>query len=108
MLFVYNEDGALEVVADEAEARRKYEVHDVESGVVRFFDAQGRALAPQFPNRSTRKFLGIRLSSDPGPFEFHLAPDPREDLRDSLGPTVVLMQNPWFPDLAAVHAHLGR
>ncbi len=41
MIFAFVEDGNLEIVADAAEARRKYEGVDVENEVVRFFDEQG-------------------------------------------------------------------
>ena len=108
MLFAYNEDGTLEVLADEAEARRQFQAQDVESGTIRLFDASGNPLAANFPQRSERKFLGVRISSHPGPF--HLAPSSAPDaetLADAFGPTVVLMPNKWFANLDAVRAHLG-
>lgn len=108
MLFAYNEDGTLEVVADVIEARARFESSDVESGAVRLFDAAGKPLEPHFPSRSEKKFLGVRVSSDPGPFELAPAIDGSEMLDDALGPTVVLMPNRWFPNLDAVHAHLTQ
>lgn len=107
MLFAYNDDGRLEVVADVTEARRRFESSDVESGAVRLFDERGRPLTPRFPHRSERRFLGIRLSDDPGPFELEPAPAGDESLREAFGPTVVLMPNQWFADLEAVRAHLS-
>lgn len=107
MLFAYNDDGRLEVVADVSDARRRFESSDVESGAVRLFDERGRPLTPRFPHRTERKFLGIRISDDPGPFELNPAPDGAESLREAFGPTVVLMPNPWFPDLEAIRAHLA-
>ena len=106
MIFAYNEDGRLEVVGDVSEARRQFETSDVESGAVRLFDETGRLLTPQFPQRSERKILGIRVSSDPGPFELVSAGENQETLQEALGPTVVLMPNRWFANLDAVHAHL--
>lgn len=107
MLFAYNDDGRLEVVEDVTQARRQFESSDVESGAVRLFDERGRPLTPRFPHRSERKFLGIRISDDPGPFELDPAPDGAETLREAFGPTVVLMPNRWFADLEAVRAHLA-
>lgn len=107
MIFAYNEDGTLEVVADLAEARRQFESGDVESGAVRLFDEAGKPLTPYFPNRTEKKILGLRVSSDPGPYELAPATDD-EALEQALGPTVVLMPNRWFPNLDAVHAHLAQ
>ena len=108
MLFAYNEDGRLEVVADEAEARQQFEGFDVESGAIRLYDASGKQLTQVFPKRSTKKFLGMRISDDPGPF--NLVPSTERDaerLQDALGPTVVLMPNRWFENLDAVQDHLA-
>jgi hypothetical protein len=106
MLFAYNDDGTLEVVADEAEARGKFQSADVESGAIRLFDASGKALTPVFPERSQRKFLGMRLKDDPGPFD--LVPSPGgEGLQEAFAPSVVLMPNRWFTNLEEVRAHLA-
>ena len=107
MLFAYNDDGRLEVIADEDEARRSFEATDVEAGVIRFFDSRGEPLTPRFPQRSPRKFLGMSFSSDPGPFELAPPADGGETLIDALGPAVVLMKNRWFTDIDAVRAHLS-
>jgi hypothetical protein len=107
MLFAYNDDGRLEVVADEDEARRSFEATDVETGVIRFFDSRGEPLTPRFPQRSPKKFLGMSISNDPGPFELVPGGDGEETLLDALGPTVVLMKNRWFTDIDAVRAHLS-
>lgn len=48
MIFVFVEDGTLEVIEDLEEARRRYEGIDVESGVFRFYDENGCFLAPKF------------------------------------------------------------
>lgn len=108
MIFAYNEDGTLEVVADVAEARGRFESSDVESGAVRLFDSTGKPLEAHFPKRTEKRFFGLRVSSDPGPYELAPATDDGETLDQALGPTVVLMPNRWFPDLDAVHAHLTQ
>jgi hypothetical protein len=107
MLFAYNDDGRLEVVADEAEARNNFAASDVEAGVIRLFDENGKVMTPTFPDRKSKKFLGMTLSSDPGPF--HLMPSGAdgERLLESLGPTIVVMPNRWFKDIDAVKAHLA-
>lgn len=108
MLFAYNDDGRLEVVADVAEARRQFASSDVESGAIRLFDAAGQPLTPAFPQRSERRFLGMRISSDPGPFDLLPSREPdAETLPQALGPTVVLMPNQWFGTLEAVQSHLA-
>lgn len=106
MLFAYNEDGTLEVVADEAEARRHFEGDDVESGAIRLFDRTGSPLKATFPNRSERKILGMRVSDDPGPFTLVPGEPEGETLSQALGPSVVLMPNRWFKNLEEVHVHL--
>lgn len=108
MLFVYNDDGRLEAIADEAEARRSFEPADVDAGVIRFFDDAGKPLTARFPNRREKKILGVVVSSDPGPFELEpSSTDDDETLLEALGPTVVLMKNPWFDTVDAVRRHLG-
>jgi hypothetical protein len=108
MLFAYNDDGRLEVVEDVAEARDNFAASDVEAGVIRLFDETGRHMAPHFPERSEKKFLGMKLSSDPGPFHLQPAAPGAARLLDELGPTIVVMPNRWFKDIDAVKAHLSR
>ena len=108
MLFAYNDDGRLEVIGDEEEARRSFAASDVEAGVIRFFDSGGAPLTARFPQRSRKRFLGMSISSDPGPFELAPSTDGGETLLDALGPTIVLMKNEWFADMDAVRAHLAR
>ena len=107
MLFAYNDDGRLEVVADVAEARDNFAASDVEAGVIRLFDEHGHYMAPHFPERSEKKFLGMKLSSDPGPLHLKPADASGESLLDALGPTIVVMPNRWFKDIDAVRAHLA-
>ena len=109
MLFAYNEDGTLQVVADVDEARRHFEANDVESGAIRLFDQMGRPLSAVFPHRSERKFLGIRVSDDRGQYDLVTSEQNAvEALGAVLETAVVLMPNPWFADLAAVRLHVER
>ena len=75
MIFVFVEDGTLEIVDDVAEARKNNEGVDFENEVVHFFDEQGRYLEPNFtkPNRYG-KFLWIFNWCQSG--EYELIPNP--------------------------------
>jgi hypothetical protein len=109
MLFAYNEDGTLEVVADIDDARRHFQRRDVESGAIRLFDAAGNSLRPVFPHRTERKILGVRLSEDPGPYDLVAKESAASESFESvLQEANVLMPNPWFADLAAVRSHFER
>lgn len=108
MLFAYNDDGTLEVLASQDDARTHFEGHDVESGAIRFFDADGRPMIPSFPKRSERRILGMRVSDDRGPFELAITnASDAESLEDALAPSSVMMPNRWFTDIDAVRAHLA-
>ncbi len=48
MIFIFVEDGTLEVVNSVEEVRRNCEGIDVENGVFRFFDENGSQLEPRF------------------------------------------------------------
>lgn len=60
MYFVFVEDGSLEIVETIEEVRKYYEGIDVESGVYKFFDKNGKRLKPKFtiPNK-VKKYLRI-------------------------------------------------
>ena len=68
MVFVFDEDGSLEVLDNKKQARQ-YEAIDVESGVFVFYDEDGTWLAPKFTkqNRHRRFLWGSILSQ--GTFE---------------------------------------
>jgi len=109
MLFAYNEDGTLQVVADIDDARRHFRPDDVESGAIRLYDSAGRPLSPVFPHRSDRKVLGIRVSDDPGAYDLvAMDADTPDSLRAVLDEANVLMANPWFADLASIRDHIER
>ena len=108
MLFAFIEDGTLEVVADLAEALRRFEPIDVESGVVAFYDDWGRPLSAVFPHRSERRFLGLRLDSDPGPYELQLNADATATpIGAVLAETAALTPNRWFSSLDDARAFLA-
>ncbi len=70
MIFAFNEEGTLEILAGAAEARRDYEGIDVEAGMVTFYDEHGASLAPVFSvaNRHGH-FLGLFPWSASGVFD---------------------------------------
>ena len=110
MVFVFAEDGTLEVLAGPDEARRNYEGIDVESGVFRFFDESGICLEPRFtkPNRAGR-FLGIFRWAESGEFMLVPAPDAEgDDIYTCLREVSELKPNPWFNDLGEVGRFLTR
>jgi hypothetical protein len=108
MLFAYIDDGRLEVLEDIAAARREYASDDIESGTIRLFDDAGNPLTAVFQARSARKFLGMVISDDRGPFDLVPSAQPdAEKLVDAFAPSVVLMPNRWFKDVDAVRAHLA-
>ena len=108
MLFALIEDGTLEVLADQAEALRRFEPIDVESGVVTFYDHRGRPLTAVFPHRSERRFLGFRIDDDPGPYELEPSVDATGAwLESALAEVAAMTPNPWFTTLEAVQAHLS-
>ena len=93
MLFGYMDDGSLDVVADEKEAKALFDPSNVESGVVRIFDAKGKPLAATFTGG-----------------DYTLSPEKdqkAETLQQAFGPILALMPNKWFKDIDAVYAHLG-
>ena len=110
MIFVFAEDGTLDVIEDLAEARRNYEGIDVESGVFRFFNEAGQYLKPVFskPNKSIR-FLGIIPWIASGEFELQVDSGADEDdIFVCLEETSVLNSNQWFKDLDEVKNFLTK
>ncbi len=108
MIFVFAEDGSLDIVASFEEAQRNYDGLDVESGVFQFFDERGIYLEPQFtkPNR-TGRYLGIFKWAESG--EFKLIPQPENDEDDinlRLLETNEIKPNPYFSHLEEVRQFL--
>ena len=109
MLFVFSDDGTLEVI-EGLKGACHYEGIDVESGVFRFYDESGRYLQPRFtkPNK-TGRFLWFFRWVESGKFE--LAPVPaagQDTIWTCLQTTTVLSPNPWFQTLDDVKRFLTQ
>jgi hypothetical protein len=107
MLFVFLEDGTVDVVADLAEAQRQYEALDVESDVYRFYDGDGTPLEPVFPDRHERRVLGMRVGEELGNFILRPAGPNADSIEVALEETNVLNGNPWFQSLEQIRAHFS-
>ena len=107
MIFIFIEDGTLEILASPEQARQKCEGIDVENGAFKFFDEDGTYLEPRFtrPNKAQR-FLGIISWVESGEFELVRVPDSEEDIFIRLSKTVELEPNQWFNDLDEVRRFL--
>lgn len=108
MIFIVGEDRVVSVVATVDEANGECEPYDAESGTCEFFDDAGRQLVPVFPHRNTRRFLGMRVDDDPGPYELHLAKNSTDVIVKLLASGLTLDRNPWFVSLDEVKAHFRR
>ena len=110
MILAFLEDGTLAIHSTIEEVQREYEGLDVESGVVRFYDASGTYLAPIFrtPNRLERHFLLFETVIS-GEYDLQPAPDANEDpLWVCLVETSHLEPNPYFASLTEVKAHFAH
>ena len=108
MIFVFVEDGTLDIAADIDEVRRMCEPIDVESSVFTFFDADGRPLAPKFirPNRVKRIF-GLLSVIDQGEYALEPSdPSAHDSIAIALQETCAMEPNTWFTDLNAVRDYL--
>jgi hypothetical protein len=108
MIFVFVEDGTLEIVDGIEQARQNYEGIDVESGVFQFYNDKGIYLKPRFikPNK-TRRFFWIFKTIESGIFE--LVPDPNTDEDDiwtCISETVALEPNSRFKTIEEVKLYL--
>ena len=110
MILAFLEDGTLAIHGTIDEVRREYDGIDVESGIVRFYDATGTYLAPIFttPNRIQRHFLLFETIIS-GVYDLQPAPDANEDpLWVCLIETSTLGPNPYFASLAEVKTHFAH
>jgi len=78
MIIVFNEDKTVFVCPDISSVRTECETVDVEDGVYRFFDEEGRRLIPNFtsPVKRSKVIFGIQ-AVEGGSFELDL--DPYDD-----------------------------
>jgi hypothetical protein len=107
MIFVFLDDGTLDVVEDLTEAQREYEGIDVESEVFKFYDDLGRFLAPRFITPNQRYLSGLIIAS--GQYVLEPAQDPIEDpIGLVLFETSHVNENRWFKSLEEVRAFLLR
>lgn len=100
MIFAFIEDGRLAVYATAPEAIAQFEGLDVESEVVRFYDATGTYLEPRFtaPGRGAE------------PLSYQLVPNPRAHVDSfalSLYETHSLEPNQWFGSLEELKSALS-
>ena len=107
MIFVFLDDGTLDVIANLQEAQRNYEGIDVESGIFQFFDERGIYLEPQFtePNK-TGRFLGIFQWVESGQFKLVRQTETDEDINLYLAETSEINPNPYFSNLEEVRHFL--
>jgi hypothetical protein len=99
MIFAYIDDGTLDVLADLADARRRYAGPDIEDGVVRLFDERGAPLGVTYPSAAGDHSRAYDLRPD--------VSSGSELLAVVLDEVNVLMANPWFPEVDDVRAHLA-
>jgi len=106
MLIGFLEDGTILVLADLNEAQREVESFVVEEASVTFYDDAGRLLEPRFPQRSDRRFLGMRIDNNPGPFELILsANSAARPITAALAQATYLAPNEWFATLEELRAY---
>ena len=102
MIFVFIEDGSLEIVSSIEEATKEYEGIDVESGVFKFYDKNGVYLKPVFssPNNISSLFFGLFKTATSGVYTLVPAANEEEDtINDMLWETITLNNNEYFKSL---------
>jgi len=104
--FILDDEARLSAFRDAKEAQAHFEGFDAESGAISLFAADGSPLDATFPRRDNRRFLGMRLYNDPGPFEVVRAAQERPGLLARLPEVRALEQNPYFSSLAEVRSAL--
>jgi hypothetical protein len=107
-LFVFLEDGVLELCESLEDAQRDYEGVDVEARVFEFYDFSGTPARPVFikPNKHS-SFLGLFRSCSLGIFTFERDADLRIAPIDvAVLEASILDQNNRFKDMNQVRKHL--
>ena len=105
MIFVFIEDGTLDIVENLQEARKNYESIDVESGVYEFFDAQGVRLQPVFtvPNKYSKWLFGLFKTMESGVYNLETSKEATGDsFLTMLEETIALNPNKWFSSLEEI------
>lgn len=107
-LFVFREDGVLELCETLEDAQREYEGVDVDQEVYVFYDFSGCPARPVFitPNKYS-SFLGLFHSCTSGIFEFERDPELRIDSIDvAVLESSLLEDNKRFQSMDQVIKHL--
>lgn len=110
MIFVFEEDGTLDIVEDTSEVNKNCEGVDVEREVYTFYDSKGRYLKPHFtqPNEYG-KFLWIFNWCTSGKYELVPYTKANKDsLELCLNETHHLRPNKWFKDLNEVREYFVK
>ncbi len=102
MIFVFIEDGTLDVIDELSDDLLAYEGIDVENGIYTFFDEHGKFLKPIFhtPNEKGKELLGLFSVVKSG--QYNLVSTPEEcdtNFHIMLERVVSLNENKWFSSL---------
>lgn len=105
MIFVFIEDGTLDVINSLEDALREYEGIDVESGVFEFYDENGTYLKPVFsvPNKYESHLFGVIKSVESGVYGLVPAPgECEESFENMLDDVQFLNKNRFFGSLEEI------
>ncbi|MCB1279669.1 hypothetical protein [Prosthecobacter sp.] len=107
-LFVFREDGVLQLCETLEDARREFEGVDVEARVFEFYDFSGCPVKPVFLQLNEHSsFLGLIHTVSSAVFEFRRDPDLETDPIDvAVLETAILEKNDRFEGLIQVRKHL--
>ena len=107
MIFVFVEDGTLEIVESLEEARKNYEGIDVESKVFEFFDENGKYLKPIFtkPNK-IKKLFWLLYTVESGDYDLEPSPSEEHNILDALSEVQAIEPNKWFKTVDEVKQFL--
>jgi len=110
MIFVFIEDGTLDIINNVKDAQNNYEGIDVESGVYDFYDEKGTYLKPKFtkPNKYKKYLFGLFSTVESGEFILETSPNDQEDsFHQMLQDTQALNDNKYFHSLEELKTKYG-
>ena len=99
MIFVFIEDGTIDIIENESEARVLYEGIDVESKVYDFYNDKGIYLKPVStkPNIEKKYLFGLFCSVESGEFILKESPKEQEEsFQQMLTDAIALNKNKYF------------
>ena len=105
MIYVFIDDGTLEIIENINVARTNYEGIDVENDVYSFFNEKGIYLKPIFttPNIIKKHLFGLFTSIQSGIYELTEAPNEcKESFEKKLDKNPILSKNKWFKSLEEI------